>query len=483
MVQLVVAVIVARLLDPKDLGLLGLAVVVAALVSTISDVGIGAALVQRLNLAQIHIRVGFTLSLIAGILATAVVWTTAPTVAGFFQYPEMASVLRLLSLCSISENIGVVSRSLLLRKLDFKRQFWADATGNLVGYAGVSVGLVLLGYGVWGLAVGLVAGSLATSMTLLFMAPLSGGLSLARREAAEILRFGFGVSLTMLASYAATNADYFVVGTWLGTEALGFYRYAYQIAYLPTTFVTAELSLVLFPALAMIRGEPERLQLAYRRALVLVSAIVLPASVAIAISAPELVPVVLGDRWAGVILPLQILCVGGLFRAVYNLAGSLTKAGGMVYQQAVRYILYAVTVFGGSLVGMAWGLTGVSIGVVAALALISILMSQLSVHFLENSWRWFLGTHLPALLVALGVGAGGAMGSALGRMLELPPSIRLALILSGCLGGVVALPTRWLGPDMTDLLIQLAHRIPYQRLRGWLRWKAGETEASMWADG
>ncbi len=485
-VQLIVAVILARLLGPRDLGLLGLAVIVASLVSTISEVGIGTALVQRTNVSQTYIQVGFTLSLIAGILATVMVWTVAPIISGFFQNAEMTPMLRLLSLCHVLDNLGIIPRALLLRRLDFKRQFWADASGNLIGYAVVSIGLTLLGYGVWGPAIGLVVGSLVTSVALLFIAPVPGRLRLAYRETWEILRFGFGVSLTMFASYAAKNADYFVVGRWLGIEALGYYRYAYQIAYLPTTAVTAELSFVLFPALSVIMSEPERLQSTYRRALVVVSVIVLPASIAIAISAPELVPVVLGNEWAGSILPLQILCVGGLFRAVYNLSGALATAAGVVYQQAIRYMVYAVAVFGGSLLGMAWGLTGVSSGVVAALALISILMSQLSIRFLKRPWRWLLGIYLPVLLVALGVGVGGGLGTALGRILELSPLLRLAVILLGCLGGalggVVGIPMYWLSSDDICLLTNLAHRIPYERVREWVLWKVGERRTAASAE-
>lgn len=489
--QLLVAVILAHILSPRDLGLMSLAVIVAALASTCSDLGIGSALVQRSNLTHPHIQVGFTLSLITGSLATVIMWVVAPSVAVFFRSPDLTPVLRLVALCPFFDGLGVVSGSLLLRQLDFKRQFWADACGNLVGYAAVSIGLALLGYGVWGLAIGVVARASVFSATLLFMAPPTGGLLLARRETSEILDFGFGVNLTGLARYVASNADYFVVGTWLGTEALGFYQYAYQLAYFPITFVTAELSFVLFPLLAAIRHEPQKFQSVYRRALVLVSVIVLPSSVAIAISAPELVPTILGDRWVGSVLPLQILCIGGVFRAVYNLSGSLTKAAGAVYQQAVRYIVYALAVFGGSMVGLAWGVTGVSIGVVAAVVLVSILMSQLSIHLLKGTWLWFLKMHLPALLVALAVGAGGGLGSAIGWMLEQSHPVRLVLILLGCaggaLGGVVGIPARWLWSDATGLLTELTHLIPHKKIHGWLLWKVGErgtaTSAERWLGG
>lgn len=480
LVQLMVLMVLAHILPPRDFGLLGLAVIVTGVAATFSEIGVGPALVQRVILTHVHMRVGFTLSLIAGALATAILWTLAPAAAVLLRNAETVPLICFVSLTLLFESAGVVSRSLLLRRLDFKREFWAEACANLVGYAAVSIGLALLRYGVWALAAGLLARAFVRSAVLHLMAPHPMGLLLARREASEMLRFGLGVSLTRLANYAASNADYIVVGAWLGAEALGLYQNAYQIGNFAVSCLTVELSYVLFPVFAASSGEPRRLHSLYRGALVLVVLIALPSTVAIAISAPELVPVILGDRWAGSILPLQILCIGGVFHAAYNLSDALARASGAVYRQAVRHLIYAAAVFAGSMLGLPWDLVGVSTGVVAAIVLICILMFQLSIRLVGSSWLKIIKMHIPGALVALAVGAGGIAGSELGRRFELPHVASLVLILVSCaVGALVALigiPTRWLGSDIIAMLVDVAYLIPYDGIRKCILRKVEEAD-------
>lgn len=481
LVQLMVLVVLAHILPPRDFGLLGLAVIVTGVAATFSEIGVGPALVQRVNLTHVHMRVGFTLSLIAGALAAVILWTLAPGAAFLLRNAEAIPLIRLVSLTLLFESAGVVSRSLLLRRLDFKREFWAEACANLVGYATVSIGLALLRYGVWALAAGLLARAFVRSAVLHLMAPHPRGLLLGRREASEMLRFGLGVSLTKLAHYTAANADYIVVGAWLGAEAMGLYQNAYLVGNVAVSCLTAELSYVLFPVFAASSGEPRRLRSLYRGALVLVVLIALPSAVAITISAPELVPVILGDRWVRSVLPLQILCIGGVFHAAYNLSDALAKASGAVYRQAARHLIYAAAVFAGSMLGLRWDLAGVSTGVVAAIVLICILMFRLSIRLLGNSWLEIIKMHIPGALVALAVGVGGIAGSELGRRFELPHAASLALILVNCAIGAlvvfVGVPIRWLGSDITEMLVNMAYLIPYDGIRNCILRKVEEADA------
>lgn len=469
LVQVVVTAILAHLLGPGVLGLLALAVVVTGFSAVISGVAIESALIQRSLLTAAHLRVGFTLSLITGTLAIVILWILAPAAALFFRNPEVVPVLRFVSLGLFFESIGSVSHALVLRQLDFKREFWSEACGNLIGYAGVGLSLTLLNYGVWAPAAGLVARSLVRSTVLLVMTPPPTGLLLSRRETSEVLHFGAGVSLGGLANFVATNADYIVVGTWLGAEALGLYQYAYQIGHLPVTYITVELSYVLFPALAGMRDDPTRAKSAYHGALVLVMLITLPSAVAIAISGPELISVVLGERWVRSVVPLQIFCVVGAFQAAYNLADALAKAHGIVYQQAARHLAYAVAVLAGSALGLRWDLPGVSMGVAAAIVLICFLMLQLTKPLLGSTWLDIAKMHAPGAAVALATGALGVAASQLGRGLQLSPAVTLALTFTSCaIGALVAalvIPMFWLGADVTMRLVEAAQLIPHNGMR------------------
>lgn len=95
-VEVVVMLILAHLLQSKDFGVLGFALIVTGLATTISTIGIGPAVVQHQNLTNRHVRAAFTLSLIMGVLVTAVLWGMAPFVTVFF------GMLRSSQLCTLS---------------------------------------------------------------------------------------------------------------------------------------------------------------------------------------------------------------------------------------------------------------------------------------------------------------------------------------------------------------------------------------------
>ncbi|TGQ03855.1 oligosaccharide flippase family protein, partial [Mesorhizobium sp. M00.F.Ca.ET.217.01.1.1] len=105
-------------------------------------------------------------------------------------------------------------------------------------------------------------------------------------------------------NYLATQADRLVVGRWLGADALGLYGLSSQLMTTPAVIVGQVLDRVLFPTMALVQEQPARLARAYRSAIAGCALLVLPASVVVAIVAPELVAVILGRGWVGVVAPL-----------------------------------------------------------------------------------------------------------------------------------------------------------------------------------
>src|SRR5262249_2262620 len=174
------------------------------------------------------------------------------------------------------------------RRLDYRNLLKVELISYTFGYVVVSVVLASLGYGVWALAWAAVIQSLLKTILLLRISPHPMRPSLAFSEARELLNFGIGASLGTLANYAAVNGDYFVVGRWLGTTALGLYSRAYQLMTLPMYQTTSVISSVLFPVYAMIQDESERLRRAYLLSASLSAIVVSPMLAGLAIAAPEL---------------------------------------------------------------------------------------------------------------------------------------------------------------------------------------------------
>jgi O-antigen/teichoic acid export membrane protein len=427
--QLLVVIVLARLVSPIAFGMVAAALLVVGFSSIFSQLGVGPAIVQRLTLTSQHVRIAFTMSVLLSLALTTLLWASAPLIAAFFRMDGLTPVLRALSLVFVCQGLATVADSLAQRELQFRWLASIDVASYALGFALVGVGLALAGWGIWALVAAHVAQSSVRTSMLLFAQPHPKRLLLRKAEIAELMYFGGGFTLARVGNYLAGQGDNLVVGRWLGPQALGLYSHAYQFMVAPAVLIGQVLDKVLFPTMARIQLEPQRLAKAYHRGITLIALVILPFSAILYVLAPELILVLLGPAWAGAAVPFRVLALGMLFRTSYKLSDSVARAAGAVYRRAWRQACYAVAVLLGSWLGQSWGLGGVALGVLAAIALNFVLMAQLSLSLIGMPWRTFWAAHLPALPLSVACGGSVWLLAILLRRLDWP-----ALAIVSCSG-------------------------------------------------
>jgi PST family polysaccharide transporter len=462
--QLIALIVLARLLSPNEFGVFAATVVVIGFSTIFSELGVGPAIVQRPTLEARHLRVGFTLSLLLSHTVAAVVWVGAPAIAGFFQLPELAQVVRGASLVFVFHGIASVAYALAQRELRFRWLAGVEAGAFGVGFVVAGPVLAWLGFGIWALVGAHLTQHFLRMVVLLAGQPHPKQPLLERRAIVELLYFGGGFTFARIGNYLAAQGDNLVVGRWLGAQALGFYVHAYQLITAPATLVGQVLDRVLFPNMALVQLEPARLARAYRSGVAVCALLILPASVVAAIVASEIVLVLLGPAWGGVVVPFRILALGMLFRTSYKLSDSVARATGAVYARAWRQAAYAGAVVAGSLFGQVWGLGGVALGVLAAITANFALMAHLSLRLTGMRWSEFGAAHLPAVALATAIGASVWALAGWLRELQVSPVMLLAdvAIFAPALSLLLccSMPALFLGQDARSLLRTLASLVP-----------------------
>ncbi len=448
--NLVVLAVLARLLAPHDFGVVSAALVVIGLSSIVSQIGVGPALVQRRDLERRHLATGFTAAMGTALLLGLVIWLAAPIAASFFRIDGVVPVLRVLAWTFPLQGLGTVSRALLLRELRFNRLAHVDVLAYGLGYGAVGITGALLGWGVWALVAGQMAQSVLRAVILLLMQrPVRPGFEW--RAFLELLDFGGGFTIARLANYVAVQGDNLLTGRYLGAAALGYYGRAYALMSGPAYAFGAVLDQVLFPAMAKVQDDAARLAAAYRRAVALVALLVMPASAALILMAPEFVRVVLGARWAPAVAPFQVLGLGMLFRTSYKLSDTIARSTGAVYRRAWRQILYAALVLFGVWVGQHWGVVGVAWGALGALTVNFLLMAHLSLAVSGMRWVHYWGAHAPAAwltLLSLGpVAAAVTLARQLGLGAFSVLVVGTAILTLVCGAAMWLAPGVFLGPD------------------------------------
>lgn len=400
-VRIGITIVLARLLTPYDFGVVGAALVVIQFAELFSLIGIGPTIVQIPNLTKAHIRTGFTFSLLLGGVFSVVTYLTAPIVAKFYEMPELTMVLSILALNFMLRSISVVSESFLRRDLQFRKLALADGISYALGYGGVGIILAWYGVGVWALVAAILGQSALKALLLFVWQPHPLSLGIDRTVASQMLRLGTGFTNAQIFNYLALKGDYFIVGRWLGAEALGYYTRAYALLGTSVTLIGSSLNTILFTTVSRVQGDSVRISSAYQRSISLVALLVIPYSAILWVLAPEIIQVLLGEQWLEVIVPFQVLAIGMYFRTGYKVSNSVLNATGFVRQNARRQGLYALMVVIGAFIGQRWGIVGVAWAVLGALVVHYFLLAMVAIQVAKLDKVKFLKLHLPGVELGL----------------------------------------------------------------------------------
>ncbi len=471
--QFLVLAVLARFVSPSEFGIVSAALVVIGVGRMVTEGFVGPAVTQRPGLDDEQVRTAFVLSVGTGLGTTVLLWCAAPAVAAFFRTPEMTGPTRGLVLMFVVQMFSVVPLALLQRELNFRAIGIAEAVSFLLGYALVGVALAVAGAGVWALVVANVAQAAVYTAVVLAYRRHPVGWRVRWSVARDIAVFGGGHTTARYLNFVALQGDNVVVGRAMGDVALGLYGRAYQLASTPAALLGNVLDQVLFPTLAGRQHDRERLAENFRRAVVLTTTLTAPLAAVVVVLAPELVRIVLGDGWDGVVLPFRILVATLTFRTAYKLSDAMAKATGFVYARAWRQGVYAALVLGGAVAARPWGIAGVAVAVGFAITMNYVLMSGLSLAVTGLGWAGFWTAHRRGAALAVVTGA-VALGAATGlRGLGAPAvvvAVGAALAAVAALAAPAAVSPRrilgadllWLGGQLRGLAPRRDGRVPAQ---------------------
>ncbi|MEY4669275.1 MAG: hypothetical protein RL518_1974 [Pseudomonadota bacterium] len=437
-----VLAVMARLVAPRDFGLLAIAFVFTSFAERLGQVGVGAAFVQRAEVDADDLKTALFLSLGSGIAIAAALCAIAPFAANFFHEEELRAIIVVLSIGFVLDGIGVVSDGMLQRELRFREIVKVETASFVFGLVLVGIVLGALDFGVWALVVANLAMRGSKAALLVISRPISLSGRFSSMRAKRLLSTGIGFSLGKVLNFLSLQGDNFVVGRLLGAEALGMYTRAYQAMTLPAMYVGQAFERVLFPALSQKQDDVSTLRKGLLSTLEISALVALPVSIGMYFLSEEIVLVLFGEIWRPIIPVLKVLSCGVFFRAAYKCSDVLIRSKGDVYAYAARQAVYTAVIVLGSLYG-GWmgGLQGVAYAVVAGVITNYLLMTHLAGGIAEATTAELVRSHVPGSWVALWVGI--ALASAL-PVLRAQAFAPWQILIIAVLGSLVVGIASWL---------------------------------------
>lgn len=392
-----ISIVVARILDPKDFGIVSIATMIIFYSNTLTNLGFKSALVQRKEITDEHVSSVFTADLAISCFMTGLFYFLAPGIALFFHSPESIPVIRAMSLTFVLTTFYDLPYTLFRRDLNFKVISLVD-TSKEVLMSGTTVVLALLGYKYWSIVWGQLVPLTLAAVYLIVKMERKPKISINSGALRDLFNYGAWSFVRTQLAFFSGRMDRLLVGRYLGTSILGVYDKAKSFSQMPTDSISSNINTVLYSSFSRIQDKPAELMNMLKKSLVVMSIINFPVYVGLYAIAPHFVPVVLGTKWISLIVPLQILCVSGIF-ASFGGMFSIAAVGVGNYR---KFTLWQIIVTGLLLVLwlalVRWGIVAVAYGAIVY----SVLMLAIAVVIVREkialSWKDVADCILPAFI-------------------------------------------------------------------------------------
>jgi len=353
-------IFVIRLLAPEDYGLIAIATIFTSLCTVLSEMGLGAAIVQAEEMDDHKLRQVFSLVVYSNCLVFILLWFVAPFVAQFFAQPLVVDILRVQAIQYLIIMFYIVPHSCLTRRMAYKKLSIIEFVSFVINTA-VTLTLALFGYGVWSLVIGVLMQILSKTVLINIINPFLSWLTFDFKGFRSTAAYGFYTSLDFILWYFYSKSDRFIIGKLLNADILGVYSVAMQLASLPLDKVGAIINQVALPAYARIQDDRDKVARYTLKAHNMVCMVAFPVFAGISCTAPVFIPLLLGEKWLDAVLPLQVIALLGPFRVLNNIMMRALAGIGLPRVNVENLSIACVIMPISFLIGVQWGITGVSI--------------------------------------------------------------------------------------------------------------------------
>lgn len=358
--QFVVMVIMARILSPRDYGLVGLLAVFIAVSQSIVDSGFSQALIRKQSRTEVDNSTVFYFNIVVGVLMYLLLYAGAPYIAIFYNEPELVNITRVLGLSVIFNSLVVVQRALLMSKINFKL-ITVSAFGAVMVSGTVGILMAYGGYGVWSIVAQQILNLGVNAVLLWFMSKWHPIIAFSWISFRELFGFGSKLLASGLLATIYNNLYLLIIGKFFSAAELGYYTRAHQFSDFPSANLTSVIQRVTYPAMCQI-DDDNRLSDVYRKLIRMSGYAIFPILMFLAAISVPLVLWVLTDTWLFVATLLPILCLSMMWYPIHSLNLNLLQVKGRsdlylrleIIKKVLGVVIICATIPLG-IVAMCWG--------------------------------------------------------------------------------------------------------------------------------
>lgn len=398
-----ISIIIARILDPRDFGIMGIATMVIMYADNITSLGFNRALVHKKDINEKHINSVFTLNLTISICLTLLIVLLSSRIAGFFNILELGNVLLSLSCVFIISSFYQMPLTLMKRRMNFKVVALTDLFRGILQSLATLI-LTLLDFGYWALVIGFIISNIFGVIYIYIRVRWVPKIKYDHAAMKYIFNFGLWNFIRVQTLQINEHADKFIIGKFLGPVLLGFYEKAFSTVAMQKSSFMMQINSVMFSSFSRLQSETnDKMKKYLKKTISITSLVTFPINMGLVALGTHFVLVLLGDKWQPMIIPLKIFAIAFVFNNLTGLCASLNIGTGNYVKQTVREGACNILLICVCLLAVNYGIKFVALGVLLVYVLTFFMTFQLTRKNIHMNWAELIESILPATIGSLGM--------------------------------------------------------------------------------
>lgn len=398
--QLLAAIILARLLGPDDFGTIATIYIFTSIAAAFMDGGLSTALIQNQHITIVDESTVFWFNLCIGSSMALILWFAAQSIAEFYGLPVLASLAKLFAVNVFLSSTGAIHNTLLIKNLCSKKLLIIGIASAVTSGA-VGIGMAWQGFGVWALAMQTICGTTINAILLWSLSNWRPQFVFSLRSAKKLLGFGSFMLASTLLDNLYGRLSSLLIGKVYGVRELGLYNRAESTSGLTAQFLSPIVSRIALPIFSNASGD--KVQLRHRMRYALRSSMLLniPSMLGMAAIAEPLIIAVFGDKWAAATSATQVLCFAGVLWPLHVLNLNVLMAQGhsnLFFRLDVLKKIVGIALL---LLGSKFGVLGIAWSLLSSGIIAYLINTHYTARFIEYGAVQQIRDFLPVFFISI----------------------------------------------------------------------------------
>ncbi|MBP5275008.1 MAG: lipopolysaccharide biosynthesis protein [Abditibacteriota bacterium] len=358
----VISMILARLLLPREYGVVAMVLVFISICDVFVMSGFGKSLIAKKNADNLDFSTCLWFSLGISAVIYAAVFFAAPLIAAFYDEEMLVPVVRVMALKLPVTALSCVQESYTSKNMLFRKFFYSTLTGTLSSGV-ISITMAYMGFGVWALVCQNISRAVINAVVLWFIVGWRPRPVFSFERLKGIYDYGWKILVIGLIDTVHSQLRNLIIGKRYTAQDLAFYSKGHQFPHTGMMLIEATINGVLFPALSHVQDDRKQMREITRRIIRVSGYVAFPVMIGLGVMAKPLVLLILTEKWLECAVYLQITCLALLFRPLQFINNSVILASGNsalllkldLLKKAVSILFLAVSMFFG-VIWVAWSL-------------------------------------------------------------------------------------------------------------------------------